>query len=329
MKPIFRILIIELICGFYVQKSVAQDTAKARDTASMQDFYNQLSPYGDWIDYGDYGYVWVPTTLGPDFYPYATGGYWAYSDFGWAWVSEYPWGWAPFHYGRWTFDIVYGWLWIPDMVWGPAWVCWDYAPGFWGWLPLEPGYDLRYYRRHWRNFPDRWTYVGNENMGRHDIYNYYGPREDNHNILNHSTLITNTYTDNASGQVYSSGPAIGDVQKYAGNNITRINTKEVHSPAMAGIENNQLNVYRPVIQNSSIWNSYPAPARVTDLNALAPLSQRKVIDQQSIKPYQAQPRNNMPRQNKYYPRVPEQWNEPARPWMFPRQYGTIKARKFP
>ena len=47
-----------------------------------QVFYDELSPYGQWIDYPDYGYVWQPN-VGPDFRPYETNGYWAYSDYGW------------------------------------------------------------------------------------------------------------------------------------------------------------------------------------------------------------------------------------------------------
>jgi hypothetical protein len=57
---------------------------------------------------------------------------------GWTWVDDAPWGWAPFHYGRWTLDASFGWVWVPGDVWGPAWVAWREGDGFVGWAPLPP-----------------------------------------------------------------------------------------------------------------------------------------------------------------------------------------------
>ena len=65
---------------------------------SFQVFYDQLSPYGQWVDYPNYGYAWIPDAE-PGFFPYSTMGYWILTDYGWTWVSDYIWGWAPFHYG--------------------------------------------------------------------------------------------------------------------------------------------------------------------------------------------------------------------------------------
>jgi hypothetical protein len=70
-------------------------------------FDETLSPYGQWVDTGEGpsdGRAWRPDpdVVGEDFQPYATGGRWVYSDWGWTWESDYPWGWAPFHYGRWA-----------------------------------------------------------------------------------------------------------------------------------------------------------------------------------------------------------------------------------
>src|ERR1700761_8790672 len=76
------------------------------EDASYQTFYDQLSPYGQWIEDPNYGYVWMPDA-GPDFKPYATDGHWVYTDEGWTWASDYAWGWAPFHYGRWFFSDGY------------------------------------------------------------------------------------------------------------------------------------------------------------------------------------------------------------------------------
>src|SRR5438552_2831857 len=67
---------------------------------SFQLFYDDLSPYGTWVSYPSYGYVWVPS-MGAGFVPYSTGGHWEFSEYGWTWVSDYAWGWGPYHYGRW------------------------------------------------------------------------------------------------------------------------------------------------------------------------------------------------------------------------------------
>ena len=66
-------------------------------------FYNELRPHGRWINNRSHGRVWVPNA-GRDFHPYATNGYWVMTDYGNTWVSNFSWGWAPFHYGRWYLD---------------------------------------------------------------------------------------------------------------------------------------------------------------------------------------------------------------------------------
>ena len=101
-------------------------------------FYHELSPHGTWINSRSYGRVWVPS-VGRDFRPYATNGYWTMTDHGNMWVSGYSWGWAPFHYGRWYWDDYYGWAWIPGYEWAPAWVTWRSGGGYYGWHQWDHG----------------------------------------------------------------------------------------------------------------------------------------------------------------------------------------------
>lgn len=103
-------------------------------------FYDQLAPYGRWIDDPPYGWCWTPYDQPPDWRPY-TDGCWDYTDYGWTWTSYEPWGWAPFHYGRWLFDPVYGWVWVPGENWAPAWVAWRFDADWIGWAPLPPAAD--------------------------------------------------------------------------------------------------------------------------------------------------------------------------------------------
>jgi len=110
------------------------------DPNAYQQFESTLSPYGSWQDVPDYGHVWVPsaTAVGYDFEPYSTGGHFVMSDYGWTWVSDWDWGWAPFHYGRWMVVGGYGWCWLPGTHWGPAWVHWRWGGGYVGWAPMGP-----------------------------------------------------------------------------------------------------------------------------------------------------------------------------------------------
>lgn len=124
----------------------ADATAQYSDTdpSALTDFREPLSPYGTWVDDPQYGTIWVPdsNTVGSDFAPYQTAGHWSTDDSGeWLWVSDYNWGYIPFHYGRWTWIGGRGWGWIPGRTYAPAWVVWrtgDY--GYIGWAPYPPSW---------------------------------------------------------------------------------------------------------------------------------------------------------------------------------------------
>ncbi|MFZ0427114.1 MAG: DUF6600 domain-containing protein [Acidobacteriota bacterium] len=105
-------------------------------------FFSALQPYGNWIWAAGFGWAWQPTDIDVGWRPY-TLGHWAYTDDGWTWVSNWQWGWACFHYGRWAFDTDYGWIWVPGMDWGPAWVVWRTGGDWIGWAPLPPGAEWR------------------------------------------------------------------------------------------------------------------------------------------------------------------------------------------
>ncbi|GJM15870.1 MAG: hypothetical protein DHS20C13_11970 [Thermodesulfobacteriota bacterium] len=113
------------------------DRSQAQGTVNIGLFYEELSPYGEWSPHVEFGYIWQPYEVGPEWKPY-TDGRWAWSDQGWIWISYEPWGWATYHYGRWIFDDYQGWIWIPGTTWAPAWVSWHQSPEYIGWSPLPP-----------------------------------------------------------------------------------------------------------------------------------------------------------------------------------------------
>jgi hypothetical protein len=107
---------------------------------SFDVFYGELSEYGEWITLPGRGWAWRPkdSEVGPGFVPYSTGGRWVYTDLGWSFETDWDWGWAAFHYGRWVRDPIWGWLWVPGYEWAPSWVEWRMGGGYIGWVPLGP-----------------------------------------------------------------------------------------------------------------------------------------------------------------------------------------------
>jgi hypothetical protein len=114
-------------------------SASPSPDASYQAFYDTLSPYGSWLQMPGYGYVWQPlaTTQDPRWRPY-TMGRWAFTDDGWTWMSDEPFGWITYHYGRWMRTHTLNWVWVPGDQWAPGWVSWRYGNDFVGWAPLPP-----------------------------------------------------------------------------------------------------------------------------------------------------------------------------------------------
>jgi hypothetical protein len=119
--------------------AVSPITAPPPEEQNISFFYSALYPYGSWI-YLDGNWCWQPnaTVIDDDWAPYCNRGHWVLTDYGWTWASNYTWGWAPFHYGRWFRRETYGWLWQPDNEWGPAWVVWRTGPDYCGWAPIPP-----------------------------------------------------------------------------------------------------------------------------------------------------------------------------------------------
>lgn len=122
---------------------VAEPPPQAPD---QRTFETQLSPYGRWIDTPEYGRVWQPAGVGPDWQPYADG-QWVSTTYGWSFAAPVPWGWAAYHYGRWGWRAGFGWFWVPGYAWAPAWVSWRWVNGYACWSPLAPRGFV--YGRHW------------------------------------------------------------------------------------------------------------------------------------------------------------------------------------
>lgn len=279
MKTHFKrlgVLLALMISPVIFPKTV---TAQQGDI-SFQVFYDELSPYGEWVDYPRYGYVWIPDA-GPDFMPYSTQGQWIYTDYGWTWVSNYEWGWAPFHYGRWDYDNYYGWLWVPDNQWGPSWVTWVRSDGYYGWQPMQPGISISLsFGRDYRSDYNHWTFVRDRDFERPDIQRYYIDRSDNSRIIQNYTVINQTYIDRSRNTTYISGPAREDVQRVTGRKVRSVDIRENNRPGQV-LNNNQLQIYRPNIRNNQgSGEERAAPKRITNIKEVKQPSERNATNQQ-------------------------------------------------
>ncbi|HEU4373944.1 MAG TPA: DUF6600 domain-containing protein [Telluria sp.] len=130
-------------------------STSARYVTSEMTGYEDLDRNGAWRDDPEYGPLWLPTVVAPGWAPYRDGSWTWIAPWGWTWVDNAPWGYAPFHYGRWV-QVDQRWAWAPGRqagrpVWAPALVGWVGGSGWdlsfgsdrrrrpaQGWYPLTP-----------------------------------------------------------------------------------------------------------------------------------------------------------------------------------------------
>ncbi len=197
----------------FMQWSAARDR---RPVASVSSRYvspemtgaEDLDTWGDWADSPEYGPIWTPRSVAIDWAPYRSG-HWAWvAPWGWSWVGHEPWGFAPFHYGRWVQNRG-RWSWVPGAhvarpVYAPALVAWRPDPGVSislsfgraptsGWFPLaprevyvpvhrsSPDYVRRINRTHVARIDNVNVIVGNPRQVHRDLPRAEPPRPFVHN----------------------------------------------------------------------------------------------------------------------------------------------------
>jgi hypothetical protein len=292
-----RIRVFSVLIALVMFPVIFTKPAAAQQSyVSFQVFYDQLSPYGQWIDHPNYGYVWIPDA-GTDFAPYSSNGYWILTDYGWTWASDYDWGWAPFHYGRWDYDNYYGWFWIPDNEWGPAWVTWRRADGYYGWEPMGPGISIGMsFGNDYNIYNSHWIFVNYKYFGRNDINRYYANQNDHERIFRSSTVINNTYVDNRRQVKYVSGPDRTDVRRVTGKNVSSYTLQENNAPGQQ-LQKGVFRTYRPDVRNSNGNQKQPSPAKITVMQDVRPPSERNSASQYNKNSGREQQQNSIKQQN--------------------------------
>jgi len=150
-----------------------QDSQAQRYVSPNMTGYEDLDANGQWSNEADVGPVWYPTTyVQADWAPYRYGR-WAYvAPWGYTWIDDAPWGFAPFHYGRWI-QVGNRWGWCPGAyvarpAYAPALVGFYGGSGFSasfsigvgpaiGWYPLAP------WQRYSPQYTQRTTYINQVN----------------------------------------------------------------------------------------------------------------------------------------------------------------------
>ncbi len=123
------------------ERDLKEDNSVSGKYVSREmDGYSDLDDNGTWRDEPEYGHVWYPNEVAPDWAPYSNG-YWNYvGPWGWTWVDYAPWGFAPYHYGRWNY-FAGGWGWCPGPFFGPP----IYGPAFVGFFGGGFGFGVGWF----------------------------------------------------------------------------------------------------------------------------------------------------------------------------------------
>lgn len=212
--------------------------------------YEDLDDHGTWQRTPDNGYVWFPRTTEQGWAPYHNG-HWDYIEpWGYTWVDDEPWGFAPFHYGRWV-NYEGSWGWVPAApraegvvyvrpVYAPALVAWVGGPHFAigigvggresygsgvsvGWFPLGPREVYVPSYRVSRNYVNN-VNVSNTTVNTTVVNNYY-----NTTVVNNNVSVTNVKYVNQSvpGAVAATTPQAFTSAQPVARNTVKVDQREV------------------------------------------------------------------------------------------------------
>jgi hypothetical protein len=293
MKKIKIYLVTAMLLIFTVDISSFETKAQPRASVNFQFFYDNLSPYGTWISYPQYGYVWHPNA-GRGFHPYRTRGHWAWSDeYGWIWISDYEWGWAAFHYGRWHYDPYYGWLWIPDYDWAPAWVVWRGGGDYYGWAPLDAGINISISFGSYSPPANYWCFAPRRYITSPVIYNYYVSPQQNTTIINNTTIIKNYSVNGGPARnVFVNGPQRTEAERYTNQTIRPVKLRESSRPERTTLTNNEMVIYKPKVNAGD--KSSARPSKVVPYEKTNKAKGAKVTEPVKKEPVRNEPTRTQP-----------------------------------
>jgi hypothetical protein len=281
-------------------------------------FYSELSPYGRWIQRGSYGWVWEPMQVEVGWRPY-TRGRWVQSDYGWTWLSDEPWGWATYHYGRWFADPEYGWLWVPGTDWGPAWVSFQEGNGYVGWAPLPPsvgfqasiGIQIGGLSLTAAIDPFAWAFVPEHDFLQTRLDSVILPPARNVTFIRNTNNITNIRVVNH--RVFNQGIPTQRIEQATGQRVQQFQltpTRDRVQGRVAQVQGNRISIFQPAP------NLARPQANITPQVAIQRRQQQQLRrgGQQSGQPGQPQAQPGQPTRQVQQPPQPgdqRQWQRPS------------------
>ena len=223
-------------------------------------FYDNLAPYGNWVQRPSYGWVWTPTAVSTSWRPYENG-HWAWTDEGWVWVTDEPYGWATYHYGRWYDDPEIGWAWVPGDEWGSSWVSWQAGADYVGWAPLPPGVNVSvglgggYGGYAYGIAPENYVFVPDRYFLAPSVATYVVPTARVRGFWGQTRNFANYRF--AGGRAFNQGLPVDQVQRFVGRRVPRYQVADLGGNDFrrfrggARIQGERLAIFRPQVQKAA------------------------------------------------------------------------------
>jgi hypothetical protein len=301
--------------GYFEQDTDSDVQTDQNSEGDYDVFYDRLSSDGHWFNDDDYGYVWQPNVAvsSSSWRPYADG-HWVWTDRGWFWQSNENFGWATYHYGRWTNVDGVGWVWVPGRQWAPSWVSWRHTDNddYVGWAPLpaESTFNVSVGVHPWADTyydigPAAYAFIRIGDFGRPSYSQNFVPAQESLGFYSRTTNITNiTYNNNV---IISNGPQFERVSQLVNQQggqplptykINYAAQTQANAAFKTSAQGNQLNVLAPPPTLRASATVKPQVARDLGRTQVdrgwknVPEAQAKTIRQQSAQ--LAPPPQNLP-----------------------------------
>jgi len=178
------------------------------------------------------------------------------TEYGWTWVSQEPWGWATYHYGRWMMDPEYGWLWVPGTEWAPAWVSFQQGDGYIGWAPLPPsvgfgasfGIQLGGLSLSLNLDPYAYSFVPERDFLQESVATVILPPARNVTFIHNSRNIT--HFERRNNRIINRGIPEQRIEQVTGRPVRRFRLNEMRTPSGSRreqVQGDQVSLFRPAV----------------------------------------------------------------------------------
>jgi probable HAF family extracellular repeat protein len=255
-------------------------------------FYSKLSTDGEWVEAGDYGYVFRPRVAQEDWAPYRDG-HWVWTDRGWFWHSNEHFGWATYHYGRWVRIAGLGWSWVPGHEWAPAWVSWRKSNNYVGWAPLPPGahVDQNSGISGWADSyyglgPKAYTFISYKNWSDPTYQRAFVPPDRTVEIIRETQNITDVRVEKT--VIHNFGPQVQVIEQFTNQKLTATKVViNVNNQANFGstVNGNEIVVIAPAerLQPQQVIQPPPVKTKLAKVETEKGWENVKPADQSELK----------------------------------------------